>query len=72
MERIKVESSSIKSIGYNVRLQILEIEFTRGAIYQYKNVSYEIYHNLTNAESIGKYFAQYIKNNYEFEQIEGV
>jgi hypothetical protein len=69
MKRINVESSSIKSIGYDIITQLLEIEFTRGAIYQYQNVSSLEVVKMLFAESIGSYFAKYIKNNYEFEEI---
>jgi hypothetical protein len=69
MKRINVISSSIKSVGYDANDQVLEIEFVRGAIYQYQQVHYEDVIDLIFAESVGKYFSQYIKNNYKFEKI---
>jgi len=69
MKRISVSSSSIKSIGYDYQSCILEIEFSRGAIYQYRNLSSLEICKFIFAESIGSYFAKYIKNNYEFEEI---
>jgi len=69
MKKINVESSSIKSIGYNSQSCILEIEFIRGAIYQYRNVPSLHVVRLLFAESIGKYFDQNIKKNYEYEKI---
>jgi hypothetical protein len=69
MKRIKVESSSIESLGYDFDTRTLEIEFKRGAIYQYKNVESDILIKLIFAESIGKYFAQYIKNSYEYSEV---
>jgi hypothetical protein len=69
MKRISVISSSIKNIGYDIAEQILEIEFSRGAIYQYKKVHNESVIGLLFAESIGSYFAKYIKNRYECEEI---
>ena len=38
MQRNNVISSSIASIGYEPQGQLLEIEFTRGAIYQYFDI----------------------------------
>jgi len=35
MNRQTVSSSNIHSIGYDVKFQILEIEFQDGGIYQY-------------------------------------
>lgn len=69
MKRINVISSSIKSVGYNIDNQILEIEFSRGTIYQYRNVPSSQVMRLIFADSIGKYFHQNIKMNYEFRQI---
>ena len=69
MKRINVISSSIKSIGYDSQSCILEIEFSRGAIYQYKNVPSLHVVRLIFAESVGKYFHQHIEKNYEYEKI---
>ena len=69
MKRINVTSSSIKSVGYDLQKRVLEIEFSRGAIYQYKCVDYIDVLGLLFAESVGKYFDIHIKNNYEFEKI---
>jgi hypothetical protein len=68
MKRINVNSSSIKSIGYDLT-NTLEIEFSRGAIYQYKKVSAGEVCDLIFSESIGKYFDQNIKKKYIGEKI---
>jgi len=71
MKRINVTSSSIKSVGYDIYKRLLEIEFTRGAIYQYKCVDYVDVLNLLFSASVsaGKYFDIHIKNGYEYEKI---
>lgn len=69
MKRINVTSSSIKSIGYDSQSCILEIEFSRGVIYQYRNVPSLHVIRLIFADSIGKYFDVHIKNCYEYEKI---
>lgn len=61
MERQYVSSSNIASIGYDSDSMILEIEFLRGAVYQYYDVPQSIYDGLMAADSHGKYFAAYIK-----------
>ncbi len=38
MDRTSVTSSNIRSIGYDPRSKILEVEFTSGDIYQYFNI----------------------------------
>ncbi|MFC1696873.1 KTSC domain-containing protein [Nanoarchaeota archaeon] len=64
MERTNVNSSNIKSIGYDEQNGILEIEFLSGGIYQYSKVSKETYNALMNASSKGKFFATFIKDKY--------
>jgi len=48
MERQVVESTHLKSIGYD-------------SIYQYFQVPADVYAGLVNAESQGQYFDKYIK-----------
>jgi len=71
MERIAVESSNIKSIGYNPNSDTLEIEFSSGGVYWYTDVPQEIYDALMAAESKGKYFGQHIKGKYQCVKISG-
>ncbi len=66
MKRQSVDSSSIASIGYDKKSKILEIEFKHGGIYQYMDVPVEIYEELMNADSHGKYFSANIRNDYDY------
>lgn len=67
VEMIKVESSNLYSIGYeNNTLYIL---FNSGGLYKYMNVDFVVYKELLNATSKGKFFHQYIKNNYNYQKI---
>lgn len=63
MIRKKVESGNIKSIGYDQDKKILEIEFNKGAIYQYFNVDKLIFDSLNNYNSVNIWFTEKIKNN---------
>jgi len=69
MNRQNVESSSIKSIGYDPFNEFLEVEFVRGAIYQYVNVPAEVFSQLENADSIGSYFSKNIAKKYKYEKV---
>jgi len=60
-----VSSSMINSIGYDYLLKELYIEFKNSKIYSYSEVSHRTYNLLMEAESIGKYFNKYIKNDYK-------
>lgn len=64
MERTSVSSSNISAIGYDADTQVLEIEFTNGAIYQYSGVPPGEHEGFMNADSKGKYLHANIKNRY--------
>jgi hypothetical protein len=61
MERIKVKSSNISSIGYDAATKTLEVEFSNSGVYQYKEVPKEVYEGFSKAESIGSYFAKSVR-----------
>jgi dephospho-CoA kinase len=66
MNRKKVKSSNIKSIGYNSNKCILEVEFNTGAVYYYKDVELGVFKEFIDSSSLGKSFAKLIKGKYKF------
>ena len=64
MDRKRVNSSTIRSVGYDAGKQVLEIEFSSGSIVQYTGVSPEVHRQFTNAPSPGSYFQDKIDENY--------
>lgn len=69
MKRKSVESSNLASVGYDAAKQILEIGFNHGGVYQYFDVSQEVYDELMDADSHGRYFVHNIKNDYEYVKL---
>lgn len=69
MQRERVNSSDIQSVGYDSSARLLEIEFHSGGIYQYSTVPANIYHELMSAPSHGRYFHRYIRNRYPTQRI---
>lgn len=69
MERQKVNSSNIDSIGYDSNSMILEIAFLSGGTYQYFNVPKSIFDGIMSASSHGSYFHQYIKEKYSYQKV---
>jgi hypothetical protein len=69
IERQKVNSSTIRSMGHDERTKTLEVEFYQnnsakgGAIWRYYSVSPKAFKQLLEAKSIGSHFHQMIKNN---------
>lgn len=66
MNRKTVKSSNINSIGYNVEMQVLEIEFDKGAVYHYKEIGPIEVVKFIFAESLGNYFTKNIKGKYQY------
>jgi len=69
MKRETVSSSNLRSIGYDISTQTLEIEFNSGGIYRYSHVPENIYNGLMNAPSHGRYFNYFIKNTYPTKRV---
>lgn len=70
MERREVESTIMRSVGYDQRNQVLEIEFQSGLIYQYLDIPPALYKALWEAESKGRYFNSEIRDTYEFIRVD--
>lgn len=68
MKRVAVESSNVKSVGYDPETQVLEIEF-RSGVYRYHEVEPDTYHALMDAESIGRFVRQHIVDQYGSEKV---
>ena len=64
MERVCVSSRNIRSIGYDAESMTLEIEFNRGAVYQYQGVPQAEYDAFMNAGSKGTYLNANIKDRF--------
>ncbi len=69
MERQKVQSRTIRSIGYDPEARILEVELHDGKVYNYKNVPINMYVSLMKASSHEDFILQRIKPNYPYKTI---
>jgi KTSC domain len=69
MRRKSVSSSSVASVGYDSKTQILEIEFHSGSVYDYEEVPPEVYQGLMKASSKGRYFANEIRGQYPSSRV---
>lgn len=69
MERKRVDSGSIRSVGYEDRTRTLEIEFTSGTIMQYQNVPAEIYRRFVAAPALTSFFRDRIEEDYPAKRI---
>ena len=69
MERRPVQSSSLRSIGYDPEGQQLEVEFLSGRIYLYREVPESLYAWLMRSPGKGGYFNRMIRDAYPFRDI---
>ncbi len=63
-------SSLIAAFEYDEKLEVLDITFRSGKTRRYFNVGSQIHSGLAGAESKGKYFNKYIRNNYVSNYVE--
>jgi hypothetical protein len=69
MERRPVESSNLKSVGYDSSKQILEIEFKDRSVYQYFTVPESVFQNLMTAGSKGSYLNTHVKGKFRYAKL---
>lgn len=69
MERASVSSSSLASVGYDRSTGTLEVEFREGTVYQYFLVPESVHRALIEADSIGRYFVEHVRNAYPHERL---
>jgi hypothetical protein len=75
MDREVVVSVSVRAVGYDPETSTLEIEFCDSSVYQYAQVSEEIYSGLMNSLGFNlektdlKYFNEHIKGKYKQKTI---
>ncbi|MCK5681543.1 KTSC domain-containing protein [bacterium] len=69
MNRINIESSMIRSIGYDADNSTLEIEFDSRAVWQYYDFPESIWYEFEGSDSQGKFFHREIKNQYSESQV---
>lgn len=63
MRREPVSSEALSSVGWDDGT--LEIEFTSGEVYRYRDVPDLVYRQLLRAESKGTFFQERIRDRYD-------
>ena len=69
MRRSPVESSVVRSVGYDRDDQVLEIEFHTDRVYRYFVVPHGVYRELVEASSVGRYFNERIRDRYPTREV---
>jgi hypothetical protein len=69
IQRVPVESTNLRSVGFDPKTKTLEIAFKHGGVYRYHGVPLEVHLALMGSESKGKFFQANIRNKFEFEKV---
>ena len=73
VDLIEAESSNITKIGYDPETKTLYVKFKGplrdGPVWSYADVPQDVYQALTEAQSVGKYFAAAIRPFYKATKI---
>ncbi|MDX1375629.1 MAG: KTSC domain-containing protein [Burkholderiales bacterium] len=69
MERKRVNSSRIRSVGYDERNQMLEVELSNGTVYQYSRVSPEVHRRFMAAPNPTSYYDDKIAEEYTARRV---
>jgi len=64
MERKRVNSSKIRSVGYDETSQVLEVELSDGQVFQYVKVYPEVYRRFMAAPNPTSFFDDKIAEDY--------
>jgi hypothetical protein len=68
VRREPVESSVIRSVGYERETSTMEVEFHTDKVYRYFAVPHSVYDGLVSAESVGAFFNQRVRDRYPEER----
>ncbi len=69
MERKRVNSSKLRSVGYDERSRVLEIEMSNGQVFQYSGVYPEVYRRLMAAPNPTSFFDDKIAEEYTARRV---
>jgi hypothetical protein len=69
MERKRVNSSKIRSIGYDEKTMTLEVEMSNGQVWQYTRVYPEVYRRFMAAPNPTSFFEDKIAEDYSGKRV---
>jgi hypothetical protein len=69
MERKRVNSSKLKSVGYDEKSRTLEIEMSNGQIFQYAGVYPEVFRRLMAAPNPSAFYDDKIAEEYSAKRV---
>lgn len=77
IERLAIDSSNLRAVGYDEQRQILSVEFhptagnELGSIFHYYSVPIAVFEEMGQAESRGRFYAQNIRGKFTGKPMTG-
>lgn len=68
---LPVQSSNVRSRGYNEGSQVLAVEFTSGDVWHFPGVPLGLWERFRDAPSPGSFFAHHIKGQFAARKMTG-
>jgi hypothetical protein len=66
---VTVESSTLRTIGYDESLALLRLEFQSRAVYDYFEVPVAVFESLLGASSAGACFNAMVRGCFQYERV---
>jgi len=69
MDRKRVNSSKVRSVGYDEKTRTLEVEMSNGQVFQYPGVYPEVYRQFMAAPNPSAFFNDKIAEEYSAKRV---
>ena len=69
MQRKRVNSSKLRSVGYDEQMRTLEVEMSNGQVFQYSGVYPEVYRRFMAAPNPTSFFDDKIADEYTGKRV---
>jgi len=69
MDRVPLRSRAVVSAGYDAEARTLEVEFSSGRVYRFRDVPAAVHEWLLRVPNKGVYVARNINGRYAFEDV---
>ena len=66
---VEINSSNLKSAGFNTETETLTITFNNGSIYEYYEFPWDKFTKFRMSESQGKFFTTDISKKYQYKKL---
>ena len=68
---VRVNSTVINQVHHDPDNCLLTVEFHNGRVYHYFDVPATVATELVESQSCGRYFNQYVRDSYDYEEVPG-